>query len=80
MIIRLEDGDFDPEFRELLYEAGRGYPALRIPDVDDDDDNDPYGDDVDLQGAWRHVETEGQRFRRHVMAQLFSSDSSGAVR
>ena len=63
IIIRLEDGDFDPEFCELLYKAGRGYPAPRIPNVNNDDDDDPYGDDVDLQGAQQRMETEGQRFR-----------------
>ena len=38
LILRLEGGDFDPAFREHLYEAGRGYRALTIPDVDDDED------------------------------------------
>jgi len=78
LILRLEGGNFDPEFREHLYKAGRGYPAPQILDVGDNDD--PHGSDGGLQEARRHVETEGQRFRQHIMARLFSSESSGAVR
>jgi len=78
LIIRLEGGNFDPIFREHLYEAGRGYPAPEIPDVADNED--VHGSDNELQEAQRRVEMEGQRFRRHIMARLFSSKTSGAVR
>jgi len=78
LILRLEGSNFDPVFRERLYDAGRGYPAPGIPDVADDDDL--YGSDEELQEAWRREETEGQRFRRQIMARLFNSESSGAVR
>ena len=40
LILRLEGGGFDPAFREHLYEAGRGYPAPRIPDVVDSGSSD----------------------------------------
>jgi hypothetical protein len=49
MILRLEDGDFDLAFCKLLYKAGRGYLALRIPNVNNDDDL--YGNNVNLQRA-----------------------------
>jgi hypothetical protein len=73
LILRLEGGNFDPIFREHLYEAGRGCPRPRIPDVADD--GDAHGSDDELQEARRRVETEGegQRFQRQVMAKLFSS-------
>lgn len=77
LILRLEGGDFDPIFREHLYEAGRGYPRPRIPNVADD--GDAHSDD-ELEEARRRVETEGQRFRRQIMARLFNSEASGAVR
>jgi len=75
-VIRLEGGDFDAEFRGHLFEAGRGYPAP--PNMADDGDSD--GSDDDLREARRRVETEGQRFRQHIMTRLFDSASSGAVR
>ena len=78
MIIRLEGRNFDPDFRERLREAGRGYPVLRILNATDDEGS--VGSDDELREARRHVETEGQRFRRRVMTRLFNSPSSGAVR
>lgn len=78
-MLRLEGGDFDPMFREHLDEAGRGYPAPGNLNLADDDE-DSHGSDDELREAQQCVETEGQRFRQHVMAQLFSSPSSGAVR
>jgi len=76
LILRLEGGDFDPEFCEHLYEAGRGYPAPRILDAADNKDS----GDRELQRAWQHIDMEGQRFQRCIMARLFSSKSSRAVR
>ena len=78
LILRFEGRSFDPLFRERLYEAGRGYPAPRIPDVANDQDLD--GSDDGLQEARQRVETEGQKFRCVIMGRLFSSESSGAVR
>lgn len=66
-------------FREHLYEASRGYPAPGNLNLANDDE-DSHGSDDELREARQRVEMEGQRFRRHVMAQLFSSPSSGAVR
>jgi len=78
LIIRLEGRNFDVVFREHLYKAGRGYPAPMVPDMSDDEDLD--GSDGELQEAQRHVETEGQKVRCRIMAQLFNSALSGAVR
>ena len=78
MIIRLEGRNFDPGFREHLCEAGRRYPVLRILNVTNDEGS--AGSNDELREARRRVETEGQRFRRHVMTCLFNSPSSGAVR
>jgi hypothetical protein len=78
LILRFEGWSFDPVFCECLYEAGRGYPAPRIPNVANDENLD--GSDDGLQEAQRHVETEGQRFWHVIMGRLFSSESSGAVR
>ena len=36
--------------------------------------------DEELQGVQRRAEMEGQRFRWQIMARLFNSKSSGAVR
>ena len=72
LILSLEGGNFDPIFRERLYEVGRGYPRPRIPDAADDED--ARGSDDELQEARQHVETEGQIFRRQIMARLFSSE------
>ena len=47
LILRLEGGDFDLAFCEHLYEAGRGYPAPRIPNVADDEDT--SGSDDEFQ-------------------------------
>jgi hypothetical protein len=77
-VVRLEGGDFDAGFREELFEVGRGYAAPRAPDMTDDEDS--GGSDDDLRQARRRTETEGQRFRRHIMTRLFNSASSGAVR
>ena len=49
LIIRLEGRNFDAVFREHLYEAGRGYPALMVPDMSDNEDLD--GSDGKLQEA-----------------------------
>ena len=76
LILRFEGRNFDPIFREHLYEAGRGYPRPRNPNAADDRD----GSDDELQEARWHVETEGQQFRRQIMARLFRSEASGAVR
>ena len=78
LILRLEGGSFDPAFREDLYEAGRGYPAPRIPNVADDEDL--SGSDDEFRETRRRNATEGQTFRRHIMGRLFNSATSGAVR
>ena len=65
LILRFEGRSFDLVFRERLYEAGRGFPAPRMPDGADDEDLD--GSDDGLQEARRRVETEGQRFRQLIM-------------
>jgi len=78
LILRLEGGNFDPVFCERLYNAGRGYPAPGIPDMADNDDL--YSSNKELQEAWQRKETEGQRFQQQIMACLFNSESSRAVR
>ena len=76
LILRLEGGEFDPDFRDHLCETGR-HNVDPFPENDDDD-----GDlnDQELPGPRRHAETPGQQFRRQVMTRLFNSPSSGAVR
>jgi len=49
LIIRLEGRNFNAVFCEHLYKAGRGYPALMVPDMSDDEDLD--GSDSELQEA-----------------------------
>lgn len=74
LILRIEDTDFDPEFREELFTAGQ-QPWQDEGGSDDD------GSDIapDLQVARRALETDGQRFRKSIMRKLFDSPDSGAV-
>jgi hypothetical protein len=76
LILRLEGGQFDAEYREHLCEAGRDIAPLR-PDIDDGDD---ASEDQELRRARRRVDTPGKRFRRELMTRLFDSLSSGATR
>jgi len=45
-----------------------------------DDNDDPHSSDDGMQEAQQHREIEGQRFQWHILAWLFSSELSGAVR
>lgn len=63
------------EFREHLYEAGGELGPVHYGASEGELDSDD-----ELQWARRRVETEGQRFRRHLMTQLFDSTHSGAER
>lgn len=69
LIIRLEGGDYDPVFREELYECGQG--GWVPPDNDDDEGSDCS--DEGLRAARRQVETLGQCFQKEIMSCLFHS-------
>lgn len=75
LILRIEGDDFDPEFREELFEGGQeGLESFS--DVEDFDDP---TEDADLRQARRALQTDGTRFRKLVMKQLFDSPYSTAV-
>lgn len=71
LIIRLEGGDYDPEFREELYECGRGGW--------EPNGNEESFLDEDLRTAQRQAQTPGQRFRKEIMSRLFQSVPGGVV-
>lgn len=77
LVLRIEEGDFDADYREQLYRRGRDRERMRD---DSSDESSGDGEEADLRRARRRLETEGQRFRRRVMTRLFDSPSSGAVR
>ncbi len=69
LILQIEGGTFDAEFREELCELGQeGFPLPQ----DDSDFEDPAEDD-DLRQARHVLETNGTRFRKVVMKRLFDS-------
>jgi len=75
LILRIEGGTFDAEFREELCELGQeGFPLPQ----DDSDFEDPAEDD-DLRQARHVLETNGTRFRKVVMKRLFDSPYSTAT-
>ncbi len=75
LILRIEGGTFDAEFREELCELGQeGFPLPQ----DDSDFEDP-AEDNDLRQARRTLETNGTRFRKVVMKRLFDSPYSMAT-
>jgi len=75
LILRLEGGEYDADYRQRLCEAGMRDLVPFPPGIDDEE-----LDDQELLRARRRAETPGQLFRRRVMNQLFDSPSSGAVR
>ena len=75
LILRIEGGTFDAEFREELCELGQeGFPLPQ----DDSDFEDPAEDD-DLRQARRALETNGTQFHKVVMKRLFDSLYSTAT-
>lgn len=79
LILRIEAGIFDADYREELYQRGRDPRPQDLEDPNNDSDGDGDGD-ADLRQAQRRLETDGQKFRKTVMKRLFDSTTSGAVR
>jgi hypothetical protein len=76
LILQIEGGTFDAEFREELCEQGQeGFQPP--PDVDSDFE-DPV-ENGDLRQACRALKTDGTRFRKVVMKRLFNSPYSTAT-
>ena len=76
LILRIEGGTFDAEFREELCEQGQ--EGFQLPQDVDSDFEDPADDD-NLRQAHRALETDGIRFCRVVMKWLFDSPYSTAM-
>ena len=82
LILRIEGGHINSELREELYQfwnSAEGAEHRRRQEVDlglDDESE----DETELSRARRQVMSDGQRFRRKVMNDLFDSPTSGAVR
>lgn len=80
LILQVEAENFDPDWRDELrhtWDSREGAERRREQEERGrDDDN----EDDDIQRARRQVMSEGQRFRRRVMNNLFNSPTSGAVR
>jgi len=79
LIIRIEEGNVDEDWREELYEAGREN-QVRDDGVETDSDGDDESEEAELRRARRRHTSDGQRFRRHVMDSLFDSPHTTAVR
>ena len=75
LILHIEGGDFDADYREQLYNGGRDQNGSLSSDEESDED-----EDADLRRARRRLETAGRKFRKRVMTRLFDSPSSGALR
>jgi len=75
LILCLEGGEFDADYQECLFEAGRTNIAPSHPDIDDDDEH----GDQELVRAQQHAETPGQQFHRQLITCLFDSSLSGAM-
>jgi hypothetical protein len=80
LILQVEAGNINSEWREELYRnwvSVEGGEHRRREELGLDDESE---DETDLQRARRQVMSDGQRFRRRVMNDLFNSPTSGAVR
>lgn len=81
LILRIEAGNINSDWREELYrvwDSVEGNEHRRRHELGLDDSE--SGEETDLQHARRQVTSDGQRFRRKVMNDLFNSPTSGAVR
>jgi hypothetical protein len=72
LIIRLEEGRIDEEWREELYRIGREDGPAN-DDEESESDEDEEGADADLRRARRLNRPAGERFRHKVMDALFDS-------
>lgn len=79
LIIRIEEGNVNEDWREELYEAGRENRA-RDDGVETESDGDDESKAAELRRARRHHTSDGQRFQRHIMDSLFDSLHTTAVR
>lgn len=77
LILRIEGGNFNPEFREELFAAGQ--QDWRDVNGWYENNYDNLDTAPDLQEAQRALETDGQRFRKLIMKRLFDSPNSGAI-
>jgi hypothetical protein len=80
LILRIEAAGVSSEWHEELYRLwdtaeGAEYRRRHEEALDEESD-----DDTELTRAQRQVTTDGQRFRRRLMNDLFDSPTSGAVR
>jgi hypothetical protein len=83
LILRIEAGNINPEWREELYQIWNtveGAEHRRRQDVAELGLDNESEDETELQRARRRAMSDGQKFRRRVMNSLFDSPTSGAVR
>ena len=76
LILRIEGGSFDAEFREEL--CKQGLEGFQLPPDVGSDFEDP-AEDGDLRQARRALKTDGTRFCKVVMKRLFDSPYSTAT-
>ena len=83
LILQIEAGNVNTEWQEELYEAwnlleGAGH-RRRQEEAELGLDSESEDEVAELQRARRRVMSEGQKFRRKVMNNLFDSPTSGAL-
>ena len=80
LILRIEAGNINTEWREELYNAwdareGDAHCHREEANIGSDGNE----NETELQCARHRVMTDGQKFRHRVMKRLFDSPTSGAV-
>ena len=83
LILRIEEGNINSEWQEKLYEIWNSIEGAEHRRRQDEAElglDDESEDETELQRAHRQVMSDGQKFRRKVMNDLFNSPTSGAIR
>lgn len=87
LIIRIEEGMVDEEWRQEMYNEwfareGAQHRQRKLRDSIESEDSSGEDDDeaAHIRRARRAKTTDGEHFRRRVMDALFDSPKSGAVR
>jgi hypothetical protein len=83
LILRIEAGNIDSEWQEELYQIWNSIEGAEHRRRQEEAElglDDESEDETELQRARRQVMSDGQKFRRKVMNDLFNSPTSGAVR
>jgi hypothetical protein len=80
LIIRLEAGNYNPQFREELQRVWDTFEGENLRRQQQEAFDVESEDETDLGRARREAMSDGQKFRQKIMRDLFNSPTSGAVR